>query len=363
MKRFFPFFLIVLLCAAPAEAAPKKVRIGLVPELAQATVLLMRADDRLQKTLGEDVKVEWRTFDADPAAVEAMLDGGLDIALAGPAPIVRAFVRPGAEPVRVLSGAASGGAALVVRRDVRVADLPDLQGKKIAVPQAGGSQDAALRSWLAASGLRTKEDAGDIQIVQVPGQKLDTAFAKKELDAAWAAEPWVSLLIANGASVFLDESDLWAQGEYATALVVVRKKFLDEDPDTVGKFLETHLEMMGFLADNPEASETAVMAQIAKTSGARPPRAVFDAALKRVRFTAQPMATSLVEQGRSAHTAGLVKAEPDLTGLFDLSLLEDALRRRGTEPEWLTELPVVEMPENGTGGAQAAQEPPLEEAA
>jgi len=235
----------------------------------------------------------------------------------------------------VVAGSASGGAALVVRGDLDIRSADDLRKRKVASPQLGNTQDVALRSWLAGSGLKTKDLGGDVQVIPLSNADQQTLFLKKEIDAAWTVEPWVSMLLQKaGGKIFLDEAELWAGGRYSTALVLVRKKFLDERPDLVKKFLEAHVELTAWIEKNPDEAKKIVSAELKKESGKELPQPVLDAAFKRVLFTYDPLVTSIVEQASSAYKAGFLKQEPDLADLFDLDLLEEVLKENGLDAEW-----------------------------
>ena len=323
--------------AAEALAGPKRttVRIGHFPNMSHAQALIGHATHKVEEKFGTDALVAWKVFNAGPSAVEALFANQLDIAVIGPSPAINAYVKSQGEAVRVVSGSASGGAALVVRGDLDIRSAEDFHKRKIASPQLGNTQDVSLRSWIAGSGLKLKEVGGDVQILPLSNADQQTLFLKKEIDAAWTTEPWVSLLVQkSGGRIFLDEAELWARGEYSTALILVRKKFLEEHPDLVKKFLEVHVELTEWIQKNPEEAKKIAAEEIKKESGKEIPPAVLDAAFTRILFTYDPLAASIVEQAKSAHKAGFLKEEPNLANLFDLDLLEGILKEKGLDAEW-----------------------------
>ena len=238
MRKLLVLGLVLALIGAAAKAsagpARTKVRIGHFPNITHAQALVAHAQHQLEVKLAPEGGVEWKVFNAGPSAVEALFANNLDIAVIGPSPAINAYVKSNGEAVRVVAGSASGGAALVVRADVDIKAPEDFKGKKIASPQLGNTQDVALRSWLAGSGLKLKEVGGDVQVLPLSNADQQTLFLKKEIDAAWTVEPWVSMLVQKaGGKIFLDEADLWAHGRYSTALVLVPRKFLEEHPALV----------------------------------------------------------------------------------------------------------------------------------
>jgi len=56
-------------------------------------------------------------LNAGPAAIEALFGGAIDMTYVGPNPAINGYVRSNGEAVRVVAGAASGGASLIVRND------------------------------------------------------------------------------------------------------------------------------------------------------------------------------------------------------------------------------------------------------
>src|SRR5882762_1696970 len=133
-------------CAAGAFGA-QKIRVGYFPNITHAQALVGLADGTFQKAMGPDVALETKVFNAGPSAIEALFAGAIDLTYIGPGPAINGFVRSDGA-VRIVSGACSGGAALVVREDVPVQTAQDLHGKKIATPQLGNTQDIAARLYL-----------------------------------------------------------------------------------------------------------------------------------------------------------------------------------------------------------------------
>ena len=48
------------------------------------------------------------------------------------------------------------------------------------------------------------------------------------IDAALVPEPWGSILVKNGAEIVLDYNEVYMEGNYPVAVVVVRNEFLKE---------------------------------------------------------------------------------------------------------------------------------------
>jgi NitT/TauT family transport system substrate-binding protein len=185
-------------CALQAQQKPTALRVGYFPNVTHAQALVGRANGQFEKAVGAGVRVEWKAFNAGPAAIEAMFANAIDLAYVGPNPTVAGYARSQGEAVRVIAGAASGGASLVVRKDAGIRGAADFHGKKVATPQLGNTQDVALRSWMRANGLKAREKGGDVQVIPISNADQLTLFLKGQIDAAWAPEPWAARLVHEG---------------------------------------------------------------------------------------------------------------------------------------------------------------------
>ncbi len=173
------------------SAADAPLRLGF-PNTTHATALVGVEKGIFAEHLGTAPKTA--TFNAGPAAVEALFSGAIDATFVGPNPSINAWSKSHGKAVHIISGAASGGVSLVVKPGIK--GVQDLRGKKIATPQLGNTQDVALRYWLKQNGLAANKDgSGDVKVVpQENAQTLQT-FAQGDIDGAWVPEPYASRLI------------------------------------------------------------------------------------------------------------------------------------------------------------------------
>ncbi len=204
-----------------------------------------------------NVKIEWKTFNAGPSAIEALFAGAIDMTYVGPNPTISGYVRSNGEALRVVAGAASGGAALVVRNDSGISKPEDFHGKRVASPQLGNTQDVALRSWLLAHGMKSLDKGGDVQVMPMANPDQLTLFLKKQLDAAWAPEPWATRLVHEGnGRLFLDERDLWPNHQFVITNLIVSTKFLNEHPDLVKNWIRANVDLTVWINGHlPEAKK------------------------------------------------------------------------------------------------------------
>jgi NitT/TauT family transport system substrate-binding protein len=311
--------------------AQSVIRVGAFPNITHAQAMVGKSNGYFEKAMGPGVKIDWKGFNAGPAAIEALFAGAIDMTYIGPNPAITGYVRSNGEALRVIAGATSGGASLSVRNDSGIQKPEDFHGKRIATPQLGNTQDVALRSWLKAHGLKPVEKGGDVKVIPLANPDQLTLFVKKELDGAWAPEPWATRLIKEGnGNLFLDERTLWPGGQFVTAHLIVSTKFLKEHPDLVKNWLRAHLELTDWINGHLPDAKKLLNAQIQKETGKALPSSVLDEAFGRMQVTADPLRNSLLNSARSAFDAGFLGRQmPDLTQLYDLTLLNQVLAEKG----------------------------------
>ena len=326
--------LLIAASALHAQQKPTVLRVGYFPNITHAQALVGRANGQFEKSLGAGVQVEWKAFNAGPSAIEALFANAIDLTYVGPNPTVAGYFRSQGAAVRVIAGAASGGASLVVRRDAGIQSASDFHGKKVATPQLGNTQDVALRSWMRVNGLKSREKGGDVQVIPISNPDQLTLFLKGQIDAAWAPEPWAARLVHEGGGrIFLDERDLWPDHQFVITNIIVSPKFLKEHPDVVKNFLRTHVELTAWINKNPAQAKQIMNQQLQKETGKALPAEVLDEAFSRMQVTYDPIHSSLLKSTQQAFDEGFLgRTQPDLSGLYDLKLLNEVLSEKKARP-------------------------------
>ena len=320
-------------CGQHGEQGGSVIRAGHFPDIVHSQALVGRARGEFEKALVTDVKIDWKMFNAGPSAIEALFAGELDLCYIGPNPAINGYVKSRGEALRIVAGAASGGAGMVVREDSGIKSIADLHGKRIATPQLGNTQDVACRAWLRQNGFRSAEVGGDVSVVPVRNADQLTLLLKREIDGAWTKEPWVARLIKQGGGrLFLDEKEIWEGGRFVTAHLIASTKFLDEHPDLAKKWLEAHVEITLWINANLEEARQIVSAQVAAITGKALPEDVLKDAYSRTTITYDPVRSSLLKSAHWAFEAGYLREKPDLSGIYDLELLNAVLSEKGLEP-------------------------------
>jgi NitT/TauT family transport system substrate-binding protein len=309
----------------PGEAT---LRLGYFPNITHGTALVGVDGGLFAAALGPNVKLETQTFNAGPAEVEALLSGSIDAGFIGPNPAINAFAASKGAAIRIVAGTASGGASLVVKPDIDGA--ADLEGKKIATPQLGNTQDVALRTWLAEQGLETTIDGGgDVSVVPQDNAQTLQTFTSGDIDGAWVPEPWATRLVLEGkGKVLLDEATLWPQGKYVTTHLIVRTEYLRDHADVITALVQGLVDTTEYIQTNPEQAQTEANEAIGRITQKPLPDETIAAAWKNLTFTWDPIATSLETSADHATALGLL--EPvDLEGIYDLGPLNTVLAAEG----------------------------------
>lgn len=310
----------------------KTVRIGYFPNLTHAQAVIGLGNGDFQKALGSNIEVKTQVFNAGPSAIEALFANQIDVTYIGPNPAVNGYVQSEGKALRIVAGAASGGASFVVRNDSGINSVADFAGKKFSSPQLGNTQDVALRKYLLDNGYKTKENGGNLEVLPASNGDIFTLLVKKDIDGAWAPEPWVAKFIKEANShIFLDERSLWPNGDFSTAQIIVRTDYLKENQDVIEKLIKAHIDETNWINAHPDEARKVFNEQLQALTGKTIPDDEFKDALSRLELTYDPVKDSLIKSANAAYDLGYLKQKPDLSGIYDLTILNKVLREEGLQ--------------------------------
>jgi len=324
------------------------LRIGYFPNINHAQAVIGLGNGTFQKALGKNVDVKTFIFNAGPSAMEALFAKQVDVTYVGPNPAINAYVVSQGKDLRIISGASSGGAVFVVRNDSGIQSTKDFANKKFASPQLGNTQDVALRKYLLDNGYKTKENGGNVEVVPAKPSDILTLMLKKDIDGAWVPEPWGERLIKEAnARLFIDERDLWPpNGQFVTGHIVARTDYLQNNPDIIKKLLAAHVDETQWINSHKEEAIKAFNVELKKLTGQIIPEDQLRGALAKLELTYDPIKLSLFQSANDAFDIGFLgKTRPDLSGIYDLKLLDDVLSEKG--------LPAIEAEEQEEPGSDS----------
>ena len=305
------------------------LRLGYFPNINHAQAVIGVGNGDFQEALG-NIRLETRIFTAGPDAAVVLFANGIDCSYVGPNPAINGYMRSGGS-IKAVAGATSGGAVFVVRNDAGISSVDDLSGKKLASPWLGNTQDVALRYYLQQHGYDIRTSGGDPVIQPTTPADIVTLMADKRLDGAWVPEPWGARLEREANShIFLDERDLWKDGKFSTSLIICRSDYVENNPQTIRKLIEAHVDKTVWIGNNKEEAISLFNTQIMQLLRIEFDERDLQAALTRMEFTYDPLDETIQEAADHANQLGLLgNREPDLSGMFDLRFLNEVLAEKG----------------------------------
>src|ERR687885_591423 len=316
-----------------AQNSVKTLHIGYFPNINHAQAVIGFGKGNFQNALGNNIKVQTTVFNAGPSAIEALLAKRIDATYVGSNPAINGYVVSDGKDLKIIAGASSGGASFVVRNDAGINSPKDFAGKKFASPQLGNTQDISLRSYLQKNGFKTTDQGGNVAVVPVANPDILTLFLKKQLDGAWVPEPWATRLVkeANG-RIFLDERSIWPDGKFVTANIAASTDYLKNNPDVVGKLLAAHVNETVWINNHKDDAIKVFNVELKKLTGKAIAEEELKQAFSRIDLTYDPLKLSLFQSANNAYDLGFLakgKLHPDLSGIFDLTILDQVLRSKG----------------------------------
>jgi NitT/TauT family transport system substrate-binding protein len=317
-----------------SSVAKKTLRIGYFPNINHAAAVIGLGRGDFQKILGNNIDVKTQLFNAGPAAIEGLLANQIDVTFVGPGPAINGYVRSDGQALRIISGVASGGAVFVVRNDAGINSPQDLANKKFASPQLGNTQDVALRKYLLEHGYKTNENGGNVEVIPAKTADIVTLMLKKEIDGAWVPEPWGAKLVKEAnAKILVDERDLWPAGQFVSAHIIARTDYLENNPQSIKALLQAHLNETSWINNNPNEALHVFNGELYKLTGNTIPEDEYREGISRLKLTYDPIKQSLFKSANDAFDIGFLGegSRPDLSKIYDLSILNEILRERGMQ--------------------------------
>lgn len=293
-----------------------KIRVGHFPNITHAQGVVAHALSRqgkgwFEQRLGPGTKVEWFVYNAGPSAMEAIFANSIDLTYVGPGPALNAYTKSNEQEIRLIAGAANGGAGLVVQPDANLKTAGDFRGKKVATPQLGNTQDISCRAWLTDGGLKITQLGGDAQVIPTQNPDQLALFKAKRVEGVWTVEPWLSRLEQEASGkVLVEEKDA------ATTVLVSSVKFLNGQRDLAKKFAQAHAELTDWIAKNPDEAQRLIKAELLEETKSDMSPELIAAAWKRITFTAEPPRAAVEKFMENSVKAGFIKRAPDLSKLF-----------------------------------------------
>ena len=259
-----------------------------------------------------------RVFDSGPQAIESMFAGSIDMAYVGPGPAINGHLNSPDNNIVILAGAASGGTSFVIHPDSGIESPADLAGKRIASPQIGNTQDVSLRHYISEHGLKTAERGGSVTVYNLPNPDIYTLFAKGDIDGAWVAEPWATILESElGGKRLFHEEELWPDGRFASVLLIGNTGYVEANPQAVSDLVAAHEKTVEWINQNPEETGDIFNGFMDSHLGGTIPDDIVDMALSNLEITSDPVPESVHSFASRADALGyLGRGGYDISQIF-----------------------------------------------
>src|SRR5499433_2483118 len=243
------------------------LRLGFLANITHEPALVGLGKGYFTKALGKNVTLKTSVFSSGTEETTAILAGQLDAAYVGPNPAINAWQKSNGTAIKIVSGAASGGASLVVKKGITSA--AQLKGKSLATPSLGNTQDVAARYWLKQHGMATTPTGGgDVSIKPIkPNSAAVLQFKSGQLDGGWEPEPYATEMVLDGGTRLVNEASLWPGGKFVTTNLVVTQSFLKDHPSTVNGLLKGQIEANSYINSNGSAAASAANDELTKLLG------------------------------------------------------------------------------------------------
>ncbi|OMP66256.1 ABC transporter substrate-binding protein [Domibacillus epiphyticus] len=266
----FPFFVLLSLfmlvlagCSGNQNAAPKEDS-SADPKASASGKIIIAEPVRNLGYLPLYVAIDQGFFEGLDVSVTTLTGGGAhtNAVLTDQAwgfiggPEHNAFAKAkGADLRSIINVVNRGNVYFTVAKDEKVPNSEDLaeyfKGKKIATGFYGGTPNSITRYYLAQLGLDVKKD---ITLLEVDNPAMTAIIDKGQADVAVISEPILTEGINEG---------IWTEpmvnipadlGPYAYSTVNVKLETIENDPETVQRFVDGMKKGLEYVKNNPEGS-------------------------------------------------------------------------------------------------------------
>ena len=310
--------IIVGLSSGQEQSNRDQIRVAFFPSIGHAVPIVGLGNGIFQNGIGEEIKIETKIFDSGPQVIESIFSSSIDVAYVGPGPVINGFLKSDGKDIKILAGAASGGASFIVKSDSELDSIENFAGKRIASPQISNSQDVSLRHYLASNGLKPIEKGGTVFVLNVSKPDIYTLFAKGDIDGAWVSEPWATMLVQelDGVRLF-NEEKLWPNEQFASVLLIARTNYIENNPEIIHNWIKSHEETVLWINSNPDKSKSMFSDFLLGYMGKSLPSEIIDESFSNLTITDDPIKNSVFTFAERADSLGyLGRSGYNLDGIF-----------------------------------------------
>ena len=313
---------IVLMAAilniTSTDNSDNEIRVAFFPSISHAVPIVGIENNIFQENLTEQKIIEVKIFDSGPQVIESLFAKSIDLAYVGPGPIINGFLKSNGQDLKILAGAANGGASFIIQKDSGLDSIENFQGKRIASPQISNTQDVSLRHYLSTHGLEPVEKGGTVFVINISNPDIYTLFAKGDIDGAWVPEPWATILVEELGGVRLfNESQFWPEKQFSSVLLIGRTNFIEQNPETVEKWILSNQKTAEWINSNPDKTKMIYNEFMQDYMGKTFSKKIVDESFSNLEITSDPIKNSVLTFAERADSLGyLGRSGYNLDGLF-----------------------------------------------
>ena len=295
-----------------------KIRVAFFPSIVHAVPIVGIENQTFANNLADDMEIEIKVFDSGPQVIESIFSDSVDVAYVGPGPVINGFLKSDGNDLKILAGAANGGASFVIQKDSGLELIENFSGKRVAAPQISNTQDVSLRHFLSENGLQPAEKGGDVFVLNISNPDIYTLFAKGDIDGAWVPEPWATMLVEELDGVRLyDESQFWPENQFSSVLLIGRADYIENNPDIVKKWINANEKTVEWINQNPEESKTLYNDFMKSHMGKTLPEKIVETSFSYIIVTSEPLQNSVYTFAERADSLGYLGRDGySLDGIF-----------------------------------------------
>jgi len=300
------------------ESSTDKVRVAFFPNISHTVPIVGIENNFFENDLTGDVKIETKMFDSGPQVIESLFAKSIDFAYVGPGPVINGFLKSDGNDVVILGGAANGGASFIIQPDSELASIENFDGKRIAAPQISNTQDVSLRHYLSSNGLKTVEKGGSVFVLNISNPDIYTLFAKGDIDGAWVAEPWATMLVQDlGGKRLFNESQFWPEKQFSSVLLIGRTEFVENNPKIVNEWILSNEKTVKWINSNSDESKKIYNQFLQSYMGKTLSEKIVDEAFSNLVITSEPLKDTVYTFAERADSLGyLGRSGYQLDGIF-----------------------------------------------
>jgi ABC-type nitrate/sulfonate/bicarbonate transport system substrate-binding protein len=267
-----------------------------------------------------NLKVDIANYSSGNEILKAFIAGQIDIGDGGSGRLVTmAAMQPDLFYIIATDEYGGDRYGVIVAKNSPIKSVAELKGKKIGAV-AGSGCFSTFRVFLDKNGMKES----DFQIVNMKVEDLRAAVQQGIVDAAVAWEPHVSIGETMGA---VKRIQSMKGVNESPNLVLVRRKFADEHPEAVARYIATLIDVGKYIKSQPDDAATKVAANISKQGVAIDPKAL-ELALTRINVDPKltdAMTDELVPVAESMKAAGKIPSVPEFKKLVRNQFYEQAV--------------------------------------